>query len=90
MIGKFNRTQTILGVVNLLAGLLALTLAAGFFYFVSQFVLTRFSVSHPRPISLAVAASALLAIIATGISLQRRGQGNYGYQDSGMMPDWNS
>ena len=88
MIASYNRRQTILGCINLIAGLLALAAAAVFFYGVASFVLSRFGVDNAKPISIAFSAAALLIVFISGIHLQRKGKGNYGYQDGDLMPKW--
>ena len=88
MIAKFNRKQTIVGFCNLVAGLMATAAAAAFFYFVARFVLINFSIPNGQPISIGFAIGGLLVVFVSGLRLQCRGEGNYGYQDSDLMPRW--
>ena len=88
MITQFNRRQKVLATLNFLATALALGLAALFFYGVARFVLTSFDVGNSKLISVIIALGAIAIIFVSGINLQRKGKGNYGYQDSGLMPGW--
>lgn len=76
MIRKFNRTQILLGGVNLVAGTVILWIAWWFFCYVDSVIRARFwhSVSAW---SATVATGAVLLLLVTGFRQWRRGEAGY-------------
>lgn len=87
MIAAYNKKQTYLGSLSLLASVLILLCSCAFFYFAFLFMLTTFELAttNSKLISAGLMIAVMIALIFNASIAHQAGIGNYSYQESDLF-----